>query len=57
MLFLIDINVKFFNKMEELSGEIKVHKRKKETMKERKKKTKKILRSESLTTDKKNLNC
>ena len=57
MLFLIDINVKFFNKMEELSGEIKVHKRKKETMKERKKKTKKILRSESLTTDNQFLNC
>jgi hypothetical protein len=40
MLFWIDINVKFFNKMEELSGEIKVHKRKKETMKERKKRQK-----------------
>jgi hypothetical protein len=30
--------------MEELSGEIKVHKRKKETMKERKKKDKKDLK-------------
>ena len=44
--------------MEELSGEIEVHKReKKETMKERKKNTKKTLRSESLSTDNKFLNC
>ena len=45
--------------MEELSGEIEVHKReKKETMKERiNKQNKKTLRSESLTTDNKYLNC
>jgi hypothetical protein len=40
--------------MEELSGEIEVHKREKETMKERiKRKKTKNLRSESLTTDRK----
>jgi hypothetical protein len=44
--------------MEELSGEIEVHKReKKETMKERIKRQKKTLRCESLTTDNKCLNC
>ena len=58
MLFRIDINVNFFKQME-LSGEIEVHKRKKkETMKERiNRQNKKTLRSESLTTDNKYLNC
>ena len=43
--------------MEELSGEIEVHKRKNETMKERIKRQKKTLRSVSLTTDNTFLNC
>jgi hypothetical protein len=44
--------------MEELSGEIEVHKREKKRNNERENtKTKKTLRSESLTTDNKLFNC
>jgi hypothetical protein len=44
--------------MEELSGEIEVHKREKKRNNEREnKRQKKTLRSESLTTDNKFLNC
>jgi hypothetical protein len=46
--------------MEELSGEIEVHKREKrsnERENKKKKEKKKTLRSESLTTDNKFLNC
>ena len=58
MLFWIDINVKFFKLMEELSGEIEVHKREKRNNERENKKTKKkTLRSESLTTDNNFLNC
>ena len=41
MLFWIDINVKFFKLMEELSGEIEVHKREKRNNERENKKTKK----------------
>ena len=45
MLFGIYINVKFFNQMEELSGEIEVHKRERKRNNEREnKKTKKDLK-------------